>query len=82
VRKELLRSEKSELMIGRVQKSRLRDIPAVAAGIIVGRDDFVLEDVIVENIGFLCRVDDLLLEIFRFQVACLPLRGITIVEKR
>ena len=42
-------------------------------------DDFVLEDVILEDVGFLGGVDDLLLDIFRFHVARVPLGWIAIV---
>jgi hypothetical protein len=68
-----------EVGSGKVKSFVSRDIPAIASGIVVRGDDFVLEDIILEDVGFLGCVEDLHLESFRSQVASLPLGRITIV---
>ena len=70
---------RDEVGRGKVEAFVGRDVPAVAGGIIVRGDDFVLEDVILEDVCFLGGVDNLLLEIFCFQVARVPLGRIAIV---
>jgi len=70
---------RDEVGCGKVEVFVGRDILAVAGSIIVRRDDFVLEYVILEDVGFLGGVDDLLLDIFRFHVARVPLGRIAIV---
>jgi hypothetical protein len=44
-------------------------------------DNLVFKNVVLEDVCFLGRVDDLFLEIFRFQVPRLPLGRIAIVGK-
>ena len=43
------------------------DLLAVAVGIIMRRDDFILKDAILEDVSLLGCVEDLLLESFGFQ---------------
>jgi hypothetical protein len=49
------------------------DLPAVAVGIIMRRDDFIFKDAILGDVSLLGCVKDLLLESFRFQIASLSL---------
>jgi hypothetical protein len=70
---------RNEVGRGKVEALIGRDVPTVAGGIIVCGDDFILEDIILEDVGFLGGIDDLLLEIFRSQVARVPLGRIAIV---
>lgn len=41
------------------------NLPAVLSCIVVGGNNFVLEDIVLQEVGFLGRVEDLLLESFR-----------------